>query len=55
MNPPFARQADIHHVNHALKFLKPDGLLVSVMSAGVTLPRQQADAGLPRPGARARR
>lgn len=36
MNPPFAKQADIHHVNHALKFLKPDGLLVSVMSAGIT-------------------
>jgi predicted RNA methylase len=36
MNPPFARQADIRHVNHALKFLKPDGLLVSVMSASVT-------------------
>lgn len=36
MNPPFAKQADIHHVNHALNFLKPDGLLVSVMSAGVT-------------------
>jgi predicted RNA methylase len=36
MNPPFAKQADIHHVNHALKFLKTGGLLVSVMSAGVT-------------------
>lgn len=36
MNPPFAKQADIHHVNHALKFLKPDGLLVSVMAAGVS-------------------
>lgn len=37
MNPPFLKQADIHHVNHALKFLRPDtGLLVSVMSAGVT-------------------
>lgn len=35
MNPPFARQADIHHVNHAMNFLKPDGILVSVMSAGV--------------------
>jgi predicted RNA methylase len=35
MNPPFAKQADIHHVNHALKFLRPDGLLVSVMSASV--------------------
>lgn len=36
MNPPFAKQADIKHVTHALKFLKPDGLLVSVMSASVT-------------------
>jgi predicted RNA methylase len=35
MNPPFEKRADIHHVMHALKFLKPDGLLVSVMSAGV--------------------
>lgn len=35
MNPPFAKQADIKHVLHALQFLKPDGLLVSVMSAGV--------------------
>lgn len=36
MNPPFAKQADITHVLHALQFLKPDGLLVSVMSASVT-------------------
>lgn len=36
MNPPFARQADITHVVHALNFLEPDGLLVSVMSAGLT-------------------
>jgi predicted RNA methylase len=36
MNPPFAKQADIHHVLHALRFLKPIGLLVSVMAAGVT-------------------
>lgn len=36
MNPPFAKQADIHHVNHALKFLKPSGVLVSVMSSSVT-------------------
>jgi predicted RNA methylase len=35
MNPPFIKQNDIKHVLHALKFLKPDGLLVSVMSAGV--------------------
>ena len=35
MNPPFAKQADIHHVTHAAKFLKPGGRLVAVMSAGV--------------------
>lgn len=32
MNPPFAKQADIAHVMHAVKFLKPGGRLVSVMS-----------------------
>lgn len=36
MNPPFARQADIAHVDHAWKALKPGGLLVAVMSNGVT-------------------
>lgn len=36
MNPPFERQADIKHVLHALRFLKPDGLLVSVMASSVT-------------------
>ena len=35
MNPPFAKQADIKHVTHALNFLKPGGKLVSVMSASV--------------------
>lgn len=36
MNPPFAPgQADIDHVMHATRFLKPDGRLVSVMSAGI--------------------
>ena len=35
MNPPFAKFADIHHVRHALQFLKPLGMLVSVMVAGV--------------------
>ena len=35
MNPPFAKRADIHHVLHARKFLKPGGLLVSIMSGGV--------------------
>jgi len=36
MNPPFARQQDIAHVLHAFGFLKPTGLLVAVMAAGVT-------------------
>lgn len=35
MNPPFARQADIDHVRHAARFLKPGGRIVAVMSAGV--------------------
>lgn len=35
MNPPFSKQQDIKHVLHAYKFLKPGGVLVSVMSAGV--------------------
>lgn len=34
MNPPFDRERDIDHVIHAAKFLKPDGCLVAVMSAG---------------------
>lgn len=36
MNPPFAKQADVAHVTHALKFLRPGGLLVSVMTIGAT-------------------
>lgn len=36
MNPPFAKQADAQHVLHALKFLKPYGRLVAIMSAAVT-------------------
>jgi protein-L-isoaspartate O-methyltransferase len=35
MNPPFAKQADIDHVLHAAKCLKPGGRLVAVMSASV--------------------
>lgn len=35
MNPPFGKQADIRHVRHAARFLKPGGRLVAVMSAGV--------------------
>lgn len=36
MNPPFAKQADIRNILHALNFLAPGGRLVSVMSAGIT-------------------
>ena len=35
MNPPFTRQQDIAHVQKALSFLTDDGILVSVMSAGI--------------------
>ena len=34
MNPPFDRERDIDHVTHALRFLKSDGQLVAIMSAG---------------------
>lgn len=39
MNPPFERGADIEHIEHALKFLKPGGRLVAICANG---PRQQA-------------
>src|SRR5690606_5547682 len=32
MNPPFSKQQDIDHIYHAFKFLKPGGILVSVVS-----------------------
>lgn len=35
MNPPFSKRADILHVTHAMRFLKPGGVLVAIMSAGV--------------------
>lgn len=35
MNPPFDRERDIDHVTQALKWLKPDGWLLAIMSAGV--------------------
>lgn len=37
MNPPFNGGADIKHVLHALKFLKPGGRLVAIVANG---PRQ---------------
>jgi phospholipid N-methyltransferase len=38
MNPPFQNGADIKHIQHALKFLKPGGRLVALCANG---PRQQ--------------
>lgn len=35
MNPPFERQADIMHVQHAWNYVKPGGRLTSIMSASV--------------------
>lgn len=35
MNPPFTRQQDLEHVEHALGFLKPGGILVSIMSPSI--------------------
>lgn len=42
MNPPFSKGQDIQHVTHALRFLKPGGLLVAVMGAGVTFHQEKA-------------
>jgi len=41
MNPPFARGADVDHVTHAIRFLRPGGRLAAIMSAGVEF-RQDA-------------
>lgn len=35
MNPPFSKRQDIRHVMHAFQFLKPGGVLVSIMSGGI--------------------
>ena len=34
-NPPFSRQQDIDHVSKMLDVVKPGGVVVSVMSAGI--------------------
>ncbi|MET9318847.1 class I SAM-dependent methyltransferase [Streptomyces sp. NPDC003038] len=36
MNPPYVKQLDIRHVQRALRWIRPDGLLVAVMFAGLT-------------------
>jgi predicted RNA methylase len=45
MNPPFADKADIAHVRHALGFLKFGGVLVAVMSVGVTFREDRETTG----------
>lgn len=35
MNPPFDRGLDMEHIVHAMKFLKPGGILEAVMSASI--------------------
>jgi predicted RNA methylase len=44
MNPPFSGKQDIAHVRHALGFLKPGGLLIAVMAAGVEFRDDRATA-----------
>ncbi len=36
MNPPFTKNQDVKHVSHALKFLKPGGILVAIMADNQT-------------------
>lgn len=48
MNPPFARGADVKHITHALRFLRPDGRLVAVMAASVRDRRDKAAVALRR-------
>lgn len=40
MNPPFTGGADIHHIKHALTFLKPGGLLAAICGNG---PKQRRE------------
>jgi hypothetical protein len=35
MNPPFSDLQDVRHVSHALKFLRPGGRLVAIMSPAI--------------------
>ncbi|OAH41023.1 hypothetical protein AX289_30590 [Methylorubrum populi] len=44
MNPPFTRDQDIRHVEHALRFLRPGGRLVAIMSGGIIFRQGRAAA-----------
>lgn len=45
-NPPFDQGRDVDHVLHMLKFLAPDGVVVSVMSAGTEFKTDQKTSAL---------
>lgn len=45
MNPPFTRDQDIAHVEHALKFLAPGGILVAIMLDSLGREKFQALTG----------
>ncbi len=42
MNPPFPKKADIAHITHAAKFVRPGGKLAAIASAGVVFREDQA-------------
>lgn len=48
MNPPFAGGEDIDHVLQAVRYLRPGGRLVSIMSAGVVFRQERRWAGFRR-------
>ena len=37
MNPPFSKHQDIAHVEHAMKFIRPNGFMAAIMAAGITV------------------
>ena len=46
MNPPFGKDGGCKHVQHALGFLRPTGLLVAVMPAGILWNDRKPYSGL---------
>lgn len=44
LNPPFASQQDIQHVVRAARFVQPGGLVVAIMSAGLTFRTDEVSA-----------
>src|SRR3546814_16987947 len=36
MNPPFLKQAEVHHVTPAHQYLKPGGSMIAILREGVT-------------------